>query len=45
MTRFATLGATSAVGLALMAGGALAGSHGAIGACLITKTDTNPFFV
>lgn len=26
-------------------GGAFAGSHGDVSACLITKTDTNPFFV
>ena len=35
---------TSAVGLIAMAGAASAGSHGTT-ACLITKTDTNPFFV
>ena len=36
----------SAIGIALLsvAGAAMAGSH-AIGACLITKTETNPFFV
>ena len=35
---------SSAVALASMSGAALAGSHG-VSACLITKTDTNPFFV
>lgn len=30
---------------ALLAGAAQADNHGDIGACLITKTDTNPFFV
>ena len=36
----------TAIGLVSMtlAGGAFAGSH-SVGACLITKTDTNPFFV
>ena len=38
VTALATLGAAS------FAGTAYAGSHAA-GACLITKTDTNPFFV
>ena len=37
--------AAAASALALVAGAAQAGSHGPIGACLITKTDTNPFFV
>jgi len=36
--------ALGALSLGLMSNGALAGGHG-IGACLITKTDTNPFFV
>ncbi|OSQ52168.1 sugar ABC transporter substrate-binding protein [Marivita geojedonensis] len=35
---------SSAVALASMSGAALAGGHG-VSACLITKTDTNPFFV
>ncbi len=35
---------SSAIALASMSGAALAGSHG-VSACLITKTDTNPFFV
>jgi len=39
-----TLIASSAVALAAMSGAALAAGHGA-SACLITKTDTNPFFV
>ena len=44
MTRLAkTLLAGSA--LALTAGVAQAGGHGDVSACLITKTDTNPFFV
>ena len=33
-----------ATAMALMAGSAYAGSH-SVTACLITKTDTNPFFV
>ncbi|MEM9756739.1 MAG: sugar ABC transporter substrate-binding protein [Pseudomonadota bacterium] len=37
--------AASAVGLVAMSGAALADAHGDISACLITKTDTNPFFV
>lgn len=36
--------ALGALSLGLLSNGALAGGHG-IGACLITKTDTNPFFV
>lgn len=36
--------ATTAIALATMTGSAMAGSHG-ITVCLITKTDTNPFFV
>ncbi|MDJ0820581.1 MAG: sugar ABC transporter substrate-binding protein [Paracoccaceae bacterium] len=36
--------ATSALALTAMAGSAMAGSH-SVSACLITKTDTNPFFV
>jgi fructose transport system substrate-binding protein len=36
--------ATTAVALTAMTGAAFADGH-AIGACLITKTDTNPFFV
>jgi len=48
MTKFASIktgliGAT-ALGLLAMTGAANAASHG-IAACLITKTDTNPFFV
>ncbi len=35
---------SSAVALASMSGVAFAGGHG-VSACLITKTDTNPFFV
>jgi fructose transport system substrate-binding protein len=35
---------SSAIALASMSGAAFAGSHG-VSACLITKTDTNPFFV
>lgn len=35
---------TSALALTVMAGAATAGSH-STSACLITKTDTNPFFV
>ncbi len=42
-TKAALLGMTAA-GLVGMAGGAQAASH-SISACLITKTDTNPFFV
>ena len=34
----------SVVAMTTMAGGAFAGGHG-VSACLITKTDTNPFFV
>ncbi|HHS93880.1 MAG TPA: sugar ABC transporter substrate-binding protein [Rhodobacterales bacterium] len=30
---------------AMSAAAAMAGSHGGVNACLITKTDTNPFFV
>ena len=41
-TRAARLAAASALGLGLVSGAA---SAQAIGACLITKTDTNPFFV
>ena len=37
--------ATSALGLMAMSGAAFADAHGNISACLITKTDTNPFFV
>ncbi|MBF9030344.1 substrate-binding domain-containing protein [Rhodobacterales bacterium HKCCE3408] len=37
--------ATSAVGLMITSGAALADAHGDVSACLITKTDTNPFFV
>ena len=44
-TTLKTALAASAAALALTAGGAQAASHGSIGACLITKTDTNPFFV
>lgn len=36
--------ASTAVALTAMSGAAFAGSH-SISACLITKTDTNPFFV
>ena len=36
--------ATTAVAIAAMSGSAFAGSHG-VSACLITKTETNPFFV
>ena len=39
-----TLLATSAIALAAMASTAMADGHG-VSACLITKTDTNPFFV
>jgi fructose transport system substrate-binding protein len=35
---------SSAIALASMSGAAFAASHG-VSACLITKTDTNPFFV
>ena len=35
---------SSTLAITSMAGAALAGSH-SISACLITKTDTNPFFV
>ncbi len=35
----------AAAALAMVSGGAFAGSHGSVSACLITKTDTNPFFV
>ena len=35
---------SSAIALASMSGAAFAAGHG-VGACLITKTDTNPFFV
>ncbi|MEM6637343.1 MAG: sugar ABC transporter substrate-binding protein [Pseudomonadota bacterium] len=41
MKRFVT---ASAVALLATAGASFAGSH-SVGACLITKTDTNPFFV
>lgn len=34
-----------AVAFAAACGAASAGSHGSVSACLITKTDTNPFFV
>ncbi len=37
--------ASAASALALIAGAAQAASHEPVGACLITKTDTNPFFV
>ncbi|WP_306131427.1 sugar ABC transporter substrate-binding protein [Roseivivax marinus] len=43
MTRFFALSGASALALALGAGGAAAQDD--ITACLITKTDTNPFFV
>ena len=36
--------ASSALALASMSGVAMADGHG-VSACLITKTDTNPFFV
>ena len=39
-----TLLAAAVSALIASAGASFAGSH-AIGACLITKTDTNPFFV
>ncbi|MCC1491336.1 sugar ABC transporter substrate-binding protein [Cognatishimia sp. F0-27] len=39
-----TLLTVSAIALASMSGAAFAGSH-SVSACLITKTDTNPFFV
>ncbi|WP_092369345.1 sugar ABC transporter substrate-binding protein [Cribrihabitans marinus] len=42
MTKLALMGSAIALGTA---GTAMAGSHGDISACLITKTDTNPFFV
>ncbi|MEN8656627.1 MAG: sugar ABC transporter substrate-binding protein, partial [Marivita sp.] len=35
---------SSAIALASMSGAAFAAGHG-VSACLITKTDTNPFFV
>jgi fructose transport system substrate-binding protein len=35
----------SALAFTAIAGAATAGSHGMTSACLITKTDTNPFFV
>lgn len=35
----------TACALVASAGAALAGSHESVSACLITKTDTNPFFV
>ncbi|MGV6847847.1 MAG: substrate-binding domain-containing protein [Marinibacterium sp.] len=35
----------SVCAFAATAGAALAGAHGDVSACLITKTDTNPFFV
>jgi len=41
MTKFL---ASTALALCAMSGAAFAGGHG-ISACLITKTDTNPFFV
>jgi len=37
--------ATSALALAATAGSAFAAAHTGVSACLITKTDTNPFFV
>ncbi|SMX46553.1 sugar ABC transporter substrate-binding protein [Actibacterium lipolyticum] len=40
----AKLAGAAAVGMMISAGSAQAASH-SIGACLITKTDTNPFFV
>ncbi|WP_108260496.1 sugar ABC transporter substrate-binding protein [Mangrovicoccus ximenensis] len=42
-----TILATSAIALACLSTGALAGAHGGddVSACIITKTDTNPFFV
>ena len=42
--KISTLIGASAVALATMAGGAMAGGHSTT-VCLITKTDTNPFFV
>ncbi|MES2666558.1 MAG: sugar ABC transporter substrate-binding protein [Pseudomonadota bacterium] len=42
--KFKTTALMGAAALALMTGTAFAESHG-VGACLITKTDTNPFFV
>lgn len=44
MKSITTLLGATAVGLVGLAGAASADNHG-IGACLITKTDTNPFFV
>lgn len=37
--------AGSAIALSCAATGVLADGHGSVSACLITKTDTNPFFV
>ena len=37
--------ATSAIALALVSGSAFAANHEGTTACLVTKTDTNPFFV
>jgi len=41
-TKLMLAGAVAAISVA---GSAYAESHGGVGACLITKTDTNPFFV
>ncbi|SPF78215.1 sugar ABC transporter substrate-binding protein [Pseudoprimorskyibacter insulae] len=37
--------AATAVSLVALSSAAFAGSHSSVSACLITKTDTNPFFV